>query len=319
MWTRAHPLAAFVLLSYVLSWGYWLPLVLTGQVVGLGSSVSQFPGLLGPVIAAFVVTAVAEGRTGVGELARRVVRWRVPLRWWLFAVGSPLVLVGTALAVMAVGPGLPDVRDFGRMAGLPQWGVRLVWLMFVLVNGLGEESGWRGYVLAQLRRRHGTLTASLLLVPIWAGWHLPLFFLLQSYRDLGPIGLPGFLIGLACGSIVLAWLYESASGSVLIAAVWHGTYNLTVATAAGTGTVAAVVSTGVMACAAVVAWRSRGNAAVATSAAAAAAAPSAAGGDAAADLEVEHPLHGGVDLGGEGRIGGGASHEGVGHRGNGCG
>ena len=37
------------------------------------------------------------------------------------------------------------------------------------------------------------------------GWCRP-FFLLQSHRNLGPIGLPGFLIGLACGSIVLAWL-----------------------------------------------------------------------------------------------------------------
>ena len=230
-------------MAYTLSWGYWVPLVLTGQVVRLGGSASQFPGLIGPVVAAFVVTAVTDGRTGVADLARRVIRWRVPVRWWLFAVGSPLVLVAAALVVLALGLGLPDLRGFGRMAGLPQWGVLFVWLVFVLVNGLGEETGWRGFALPLLRRRHGTLKASLLLVPIWAGWHLPLFFLLQSYRDLGPIGLPGFLIGLACGSIVLAWLYESASGSVLIAAAWHGTYNLTVATAAGSGTVAAVVST----------------------------------------------------------------------------
>lgn len=256
-WARAHPLPAFVLLAYALSWGYWVPLVMDGQVVRLGASVSQFPGLLGPVIAAFVVTAVTDGRRGVFDLARRMVRWRVPARWWLFAVGSPLALVGVALVVMAIGPGLPEARDFGRMAGLPHWGVLFVWLMFVVVNGLGEETGWRGYALPLLRGRHGRLKASLLLVPIWAGWHLPLFFLLQSYRDLGPIGVPGFLIGLACGSIVLAWLYESASCSVLIAAVWHGTYNLTVATAAGSGTVAAVVSTAVMAGAAVIAWRDR--------------------------------------------------------------
>ena len=256
-WTRAHPLSAFALLAYALSWSYWLPLVLTGQVVRRGSTITQFPGLLGPVIAAFIVTAVVDGRQGVRDLARRVVRWRVPWRWWLIAVGSPLALVAVALVVMAIGPGLPDLRDFGRMAGLPEWGVLFVWLAFVVVNGLGEESGWRGYALPQLRRRHGMLTASLLLVPIWAGWHLPLFFLLQSYRDLGPVGVPGFLVGLGCGSVVLAWLYESAFSSVLIVAVWHGTYNLTVATAAGSGMVAAVVSTGVMVGAVVIAWRYR--------------------------------------------------------------
>jgi len=256
-WIRSHPLLAYVLLAYALSWAYWLPLALTGRVVRLGSSVTQFPALLGPLLAAFAVTAVTDGRSGVRDLAARVFRWRVPVRWWLLALGSPLILLAVALFVMALGPGLPELADFGRMAGLPEWGVPFVWVMLMLVNGLGEETGWRGYVMPLLRRRHGQLSASLLLVPIWAGWHLPLFFLLQTYRDLGPVGIPGFLVGLACGAIVLGWLYESAGCSVLIAAVWHGTYNLTVATAAGHGTVAAVVSTGVILGAVLIAWRSR--------------------------------------------------------------
>ena len=203
-WVSAHRLLSFAVLAYGLSWAYWLPLVLTGQIVRLGSAVSQFPALLGPMIAAFVVTAVVEGRAGVRDLAARMVRWRVPARWWLFAIGSPLALLAVAVAVTTVLSGAPDLADFGRMAGLPDWGVLFVWVMFVVVNGLGEETGWRGFALPALRERHGLVAAALLLVPIWAGWHLPLFFLLQSYRDLGPVGVPGFLIGLACGSILLA-------------------------------------------------------------------------------------------------------------------
>jgi membrane protease YdiL (CAAX protease family) len=162
-----------------------------------------------------------------------------------------------ALVAMAISGDVPSLGDFGRMAGLPQWGVLFVWAMFVIVNGLGEETGWRGFVYPTLRRKHGWLATSLLVTPIWAAWHLPLFFLLQTYRDLGPVGVPGFLIGLTCGSIVLGWLYESTGGSVLLAAVWHGTYNVTAATAGAHGTVAAVVSMGVMvgALALVVAYR----------------------------------------------------------------
>jgi len=256
-WVRAHRLLTFAVLAYGLSWAYWLPLVLTGQIVRLGSAVSQFPALLGPMIAAFVVTAVIDGRAGVRDLAARMVRWRVPARWWLFAIGSPLALLAIAVIITAVMSGAPDLADFGRMAGLPEWGVLFVWVMFVVVNGLGEEIGWRGFALPALRERHGLVAATLLLVPIWAGWHLPLFFLLQNYRDLGPVGVPGFLIGLACGSILLGWLYESASSSILIVAVWHGTYNLTAATAGATGTVAAIVSTGVMIIAVVIGWLCR--------------------------------------------------------------
>ena len=126
---------------------------------------------------------------------------RVPTRWWLFAVGTPLALLGLAFAVLAIGPGTPVLAAFGRTAGLPEWGVLFVWAAFV-VGGIGEETGWRGYALPLLRRQHGLLKSSLLLVPIWAGWHLPLFFLLKSYRDLGPVAVPGFLIALACGSII---------------------------------------------------------------------------------------------------------------------
>ena len=251
---RSHPLLSFVLLTYALSWAYWVPLVSTGHIVRLGSAATQFPGLVGPLLAAFALTALTDGWAGVRDLASRVLRWRVPARWWLFAVGTPLALLGLAFVVLVIGPETPALAGFGRMAGLPQWGVLFVWVAFV-VAGIGEEAGWRGYALPVLRRQHGVLQSTLLLVPIWAGWHLPLFFLLQSYRDLGPVGVPGFLIGLACGSIILAWLYESAVSSVLIAAVWHGTFNLTSATEGAHGTVAAVVSTGVMFGAAVLAWR----------------------------------------------------------------
>jgi membrane protease YdiL (CAAX protease family) len=118
----------------------------------------------------------------------------------------------------------------------------------VVVNGYGEETGWRGFALPRIQRRHRPLVASLLLAVGWAGWHLPLFFILDSYRDFGVVILPGFLIGLACGAIVLTSIYNGTGGSVLLVALWHAVYNMTSATAAAKGTIAATVS------ALVIAW-----------------------------------------------------------------
>lgn len=241
---RAHPLAWYLGTTYALAWGYWVPFVIAGRVVTVGGSVTQFPALLAPALAALLVTAVVDGRAGLHDLLGRMVRWRVPLRWWVIAIGSPLVLVVVALGLAALGGSGVQLGAFGQMAGLPQWGVLFVWGVFILA-GIGEETGWRSFLYDRLRRDHGWRTTALLVAPCWAAWHLPLFFLLQSYRDLGPVGVPGFVIGLTCGSLVLGWLYESAVSSVLVVAVWHGTYNLTSATAAAHGTVAAVVSTGV--------------------------------------------------------------------------
>lgn len=55
---RRRPLSAFFGPAYAISWSWWIPLALNGAVVRQGSaSPTQFPGLLGPALAAIIVTA----------------------------------------------------------------------------------------------------------------------------------------------------------------------------------------------------------------------------------------------------------------------
>jgi hypothetical protein len=98
---RRHPLACFFVLAYALSWAYWLPLAFSGKVVvaGVGSP-TQFPGLLGPAVAAFVVTALTQGRSGLRDLVRRMGRWRVGWRWYA-AVAAPIAFFAVAAVVVA--------------------------------------------------------------------------------------------------------------------------------------------------------------------------------------------------------------------------
>ena len=99
-WIRAHPLLALVGLSYALSWGYWLPLLLTGQIVRLGSTVTQSQACSAQWLRPSSSPQSPRPDRMV-DLLRRALRWRVPARWWLFALGSPAALAGAAVLVMA--------------------------------------------------------------------------------------------------------------------------------------------------------------------------------------------------------------------------
>jgi uncharacterized protein len=233
---RPGALAAFVALAYVLSWGWMLPLVLSGSevVAGVGWP-THVPALVGPMAAALLVAGGTGGRAAVQDLLHRMVSARCPLRWWTVALSPVLLLLAIGTASVLGWTSL-DPAGLAQFPGIPAgWGGVGVVATVVLVNGFGEETGWRGYVQPLLQRRHGPLVATLGVAAIWAVWHLPMFLVLASFQSFGPGTLVGWCIGLLSGAVVLAWLYNRSGGSILLVAVWHAGYNLVSATAIGAG------------------------------------------------------------------------------------
>lgn len=237
---RRWPTASFFLLSFGVSWGIWVPMALRGEG-------SHLPGLLGPLVAAVIATWLADGRTGLADLAKRMVRWRTPV--WRFALValSPLLLLGVALPVAAVVQGAwPELEGLGRMDGWPEIGWLGLFVLMVLVVGFGEETGWRGFAIHRLEPRHGPLLATLIVTVFWALWHAPVFFFVDNFQELGVGMTVGWLVGLVAGSAVLTWVYVYSARSVLAVAVWHGAFNMAVASQASEGLIAAIVTTAVM-------------------------------------------------------------------------
>ncbi|HUP18015.1 MAG TPA: type II CAAX endopeptidase family protein [Acidimicrobiia bacterium] len=248
---RCHALAAFFVLAYVFSWSYWLALALAG------GSGSHFPGLLGPLLAAFTVTFVNQGRRGAGDLLSRMFRWRVRLRWYAAAL-VPAVAGAAAVAVLAVAENRwPTLDDLSTMPGLPAAGFWALLAMVLVINGYGEEVGWRGFAWTRLRERHSIAGAAALLGIVWAGWHLPVFWLDTGMRNLDWFVIPGWIIGLMAGAVVLGWLYERASSSLLIVAILHTMLNVASATLATEGLPAAAATTVVIIWAIVILRRER--------------------------------------------------------------
>jgi membrane protease YdiL (CAAX protease family) len=203
---RKHPLIAFFVLAYLLTW--WIyPLLKFSPLLGIF-------GLFGPALAAIIMAAVTEGKAGVKALLSRVVLWRVSLPWYVVALGLPTVLsVATAALAYLVG-----TTEFIRVGALMP--IELV--LFIAI--VGEELGWRGYALPRLLEKRSPLMASVILGVLWGLWHIPTFLVPGTPQ----YGLPmsAFVLLTVEYSILMTWVFLHTRGSVLIATLFHGAINL---------------------------------------------------------------------------------------------
>ena len=149
---------------------------------------------------------------------------RAGLKVWGVAVLAPLMVgvVGTAfvwatpLATFVVPPHMGGVV----IALLVQV------VAYTVTYSLGEELGWRGYLLPRLIQL-GRTPALVLVGLVWAAWHLPMILLTPLYHADGNrwIVLPLFVATILAGSFVFGYL-RLRTGSVWPAALAHTVHNV---------------------------------------------------------------------------------------------
>ncbi len=200
-WIDRRPLRAFFVLAYAISWTAWLP-----AMSGLGSApviVLFFAGGLGPAASAAIVLHHTGG--SLREWARSLVRWRVPARYYLFALGLPAAIWAVInLELALVGQRVDLSLIPGRSASYAAT------FVFVLVIGGGlEEPGWRGFALPRLQATRSPVHATFVLGLLWGLWHVPLY-------GLGAIG-PLFF------AFPYSYLYNKTR-SVLLCVLLHASF-----------------------------------------------------------------------------------------------
>jgi membrane protease YdiL (CAAX protease family) len=235
---KGHPLVLFFVLAFAFSWAAWAPAVALSRGPSEPQTLAallHLLGGLGPMLSAFVVSALAGGVAGIRELLGRVFRWRVGLGWWVVAIlGTPILFLLAAVVCRLLFGGWPQFGEFGRSEVFAFLGLLPYWLANIVFFGFGEEVGWRGFALPRLQTGpRSALVAALILSLFWAAWHVPLFSFAMGLEGMGVAAIAGWFFSIATGSILLAWLYNSTGGSILIVAIFHGTLDITIGSPAG--------------------------------------------------------------------------------------
>ena len=128
------------------------------------------------------------------------------------ALPAGLWLAAAAVHSLATG-------SFPAPQRLDQWYLVLPIAALILVLGgpLGEEIGWRGFLLPHLQQRRSPLIASLIVGAVWFVWHVPVFWL-EGAAQKGS-SMAGFVV--VAMSILFTWVYNRTRGSLLLAVLFH--------------------------------------------------------------------------------------------------
>lgn len=233
--------------AYALSWG----LCAVAWLAGVRSGSSWFTPLamavmFAPLASALIVTRREKTRLDLRLSIRFRMGWKGFLLAWLAFPAAVVIAFGVALLLPGVGydpsmaalidrlaQGMPPeqaaaLRTQAASAAFPPPIVALLQglLAGVTINAVmafGEEAGWRGILLRELTGS-SFWGASLFTGAVWGLWHAPL--IIQGYNfPAHPVAGVFMMIGWCCLLAPIITYIRLRTGSIVAAAVAHGTLN----------------------------------------------------------------------------------------------
>ncbi|ASJ08176.1 hypothetical protein A3L11_02620 [Thermococcus siculi] len=216
-WVKEHPVLAFYILAFAISWAGYLPgLAYTHGLFPFQSALFFVLGGVGPTLAAVAVVYMLHGKDGPKELFRPLTRWRVGVLWYIVALlAYPAIWL---VAVYLPGDVSLDVENLNPAMIIP------LFISSVLMN-VWEEIGWRDFALPRLQARYSALASSLIVGVLWGLWHLPLL-LMKGYPMASYPPVP-FFVGIIAASVLYTWIFNGTGGSLLLVTLFHAAGNAT--------------------------------------------------------------------------------------------
>ncbi|MBN2058374.1 MAG: CPBP family intramembrane metalloprotease [Candidatus Saganbacteria bacterium] len=209
----------FSFLAYLFTWIYWLSALWTKSPNHPFYSVpfiGEGLGMFGPMLAAMAMRAWVskEGFKGSLGLTR-------PIKFYLIAFFAPLLFVLFLIIFNQItGLGRFDWVFNVPLARMIPIAIGLIFLFIPL--GLGEEYGWRGYLLPRVLPL-GEVKGTILLGIIWALWHLPVLTLRPGALWLS---IPLFTAAVILLAFPFTWLFRAAGASVLVVSLFHSAFDV---------------------------------------------------------------------------------------------
>jgi membrane protease YdiL (CAAX protease family) len=223
-------LILFFAVTFVWTWACYAPIAVGHHnPYEMPWMVLLILGGMGPSLVGVVMAFLTYDKDQRRDYFRRCFSLRrIGLPWWgvIFLI-FPAIL-GVSIAIdLATGGSLPGMDQLRSLVSNP-----IMWPLAAFISFMSgpwaEEFGWRGYALGPMLKRLGTIRGSVVLGLIWAVWHLPLYFMADTWHAEMGFKFAGFWtfllhnFGLA---LLMTWVYLHTNRSILSGMMIHFTSN----------------------------------------------------------------------------------------------
>lgn len=187
-----------------------LPLMPTGGFLRLS--------VMGITLSAFITAYIVDGSRGLQNIRKRMKVRKEHASYYLFPffifflAGMSLLLNGHSFINML----------YYTIENIVQFLV--LFISSFLIIGMGEEIGWRGFVLPKLMEKFSPIHSTFIIIPIWYAFHLP--------KIIDWSGSIHYFINMLVGIIAFGFLFTlifiKLKEDVFLIALLHASYNVIV-------------------------------------------------------------------------------------------
>jgi len=134
----------------------------------------------------------------------------------LAAVGLPLaIFIGTLIFAVFL-----YEKPFHELLITSPLSILYMMPFHLLSGPLGEELGWRAFLLLEIQKKHSILKSGFVVGLIWGFWHLPLWLVSGYGWPELLVYIISFMISIVCCSIIISILYNKCQ-NLFIAVIVH--------------------------------------------------------------------------------------------------
>jgi len=205
----------FLAFAFVIPWVSWFilyffeiddsfkkPLIYSGYFASIGG-----------------IIAILMKKDGFNELIKRTFRIKLPLKWVIISFSIPFIYIGLAIYIGNSLNG--DINHIEIKNILTLFSPTA--LALLIAGPIGEEFGWRGFLLPELLNKYSLIYAAIILGLIWGVWHLPLY-LTTTFSSFDTALL--FISQTVATTIIMSLIFIKTNGSILISILYHWLINV---------------------------------------------------------------------------------------------